>query len=118
MWFQRLTDFRWATGRINFSAMQLVQVDTAAVRAMAVRWGSSAGELDASPASLGLGLSCQPSAVAVVAAHADVTGFAAALAGRVGTRAAHVVVADARYLANEADAADEMAAVASRVFGG
>ncbi len=48
---------------------------------MATRWGASAGELSATPAPAGLGLSCQPSAAAVNAAHAEITAFTTALAG-------------------------------------
>ncbi|HWF27713.1 MAG TPA: hypothetical protein VG327_04925 [Mycobacterium sp.] len=96
---------------------QQLRVDTAGVPAMATRWGASAGELDASAAPAGLGLSCQASAAAVTAAHADVTAFTAALATRVGTHAAHVAEADTRYIANEADSATEMAAVTPPVTG-
>ena len=82
--------------------MQLLRVDTAGVRAMATRWVASVGELNATVAPAGIGLSCQASAAAVNAAHADIMAFTAALAARVGTRATHVAEADARYLANEA----------------
>lgn len=97
--------------------MQLLRVDTAGVRAMATRWAASAGELDATVAPAGLGAAGQASAVAVDAAHADVTAFTVSLAARVGTLADHVRVADAGYLANEADAADQMAALAPPVLG-
>ncbi|HWF29997.1 MAG TPA: hypothetical protein VG327_16785 [Mycobacterium sp.] len=97
--------------------MQLLRVDTACVQAMATRWGASVGELNASAAPVGLGLSCQTSAVAVTAAHADVTAFTAALATRVGTHATHVAEADTRYIITEADSATEMAAVTPPVTG-
>jgi hypothetical protein len=97
--------------------MGLLRVDTAGVRAMAGRWGTSAGELNTAAAPTGLGLSCQASAAAVAAAHAEVAGFTAALATRVGTNVAHVFEADARYVANETDAVNEMSAVAPRVIG-
>jgi hypothetical protein len=84
---------------------------------MACRWGASAGALTAAAAPTGLGLSCQASAVAVDAAHADVSTFTSALAAQVGTRATGVVEADTRYLANEADSVNEMSAVAPRVIG-
>ena len=61
----------------------------------------------------GLGLSCQASAAAVNAAHADITAFTAALAARVGVAATHVAEADTRYIASEADSANELAALAS-----
>jgi hypothetical protein len=51
-------------------------------------------------------LSCQASAAAVSAARVEVTAFTASLAARVGAHSAHVGVADAGYLANEADAVD------------
>jgi hypothetical protein len=92
---------------------QQLRVDTAAVEAMASRWGASAGELGATTAPAGLGLSCQASAAAVNAAHADITAFTAALAARVGVRATHVAEADTRYIANEADSSNELAALAS-----
>jgi hypothetical protein len=75
------------------------------------------GELNTAAAPSGLGLSCQASAAAVDAARADIAAFAAALAARVGTRATHVTEADTRYLANEADAAKELTAVADQVTG-
>jgi len=96
---------------------QPLRVDTVGVRAMATRWGASVGELNTTTAPMGLGLSCQTSAAAVAAAHADVTAFTAALAARVGTRATHVAEADTRYTANEVDSANEMAAVARPVTG-
>jgi hypothetical protein len=97
--------------------MQQLRVDTAAVHAMATRWGASVGDLAAAVAPAGLGLSCQASAAAVSAAHVDVTAFTAALAARVASRATHVVEADSRYIANEAGSANELAAVAPRVTG-
>jgi len=97
--------------------MQPLRVDTAAVQAMAGRWGPSVGELNATLAPAGAGLSCQASAAAVSAAHAEVTAFTASLAARVDAHSASVGVADARYLANEADAVDQMVAVAPRVSG-
>ena len=97
--------------------MQPLRVDTAAVQAMAGRWGASVGELSETVAPAGAGLSCQASAAAVRAAHAEVTAFTASLAARVGAHSARVGVADAGYLANEADAADQMAAVAPRATG-
>jgi len=96
---------------------QPLRVDTAALQETATRWGASVGELNATVAPAGLGLSCQASAAAVNAAHVDVTAFAVALAARVGTRATNVAVADTRYIANEADSANELAAVAHPVLG-
>ncbi len=94
---------------------QQLHVDTAGVQAMASRWGASVDELTAAVAPAGRGLSCQASAAAVNAAQADVTAFTAALAARVGIRAAHVADADSRYIANEVDSADQLAAVAHPV---
>ncbi|MDT5259289.1 MAG: hypothetical protein QOD10_4369 [Mycobacterium sp.] len=96
---------------------QLLRVDTSGVQAMAARWGASVSELNTVAAPSGLGLSYQASAAAVDAAHADIATFTAALSTRVGTRATHVPEADSRYVANEADSADEMTAVADRVIG-
>ncbi|MEB3983513.1 hypothetical protein OQ968_19865 [Mycobacterium sp. 663a-19] len=97
--------------------MQELRVDTAGLPAMAGRWAASAEELDQAAAPAGLGLSCQASAAAVNVAHADVTAFTAALAARVGTHSPHVGEANAGYLANEAQSADEMEAVAPPVTG-
>jgi hypothetical protein len=97
---------------------QQLRVDTAAVPTMAARWGASGGELSEVVASVGLGLSCQASAIAVSAAHADITAFAAALATQVGARATAVAAADACYVANEADSSNELAALARPVTGG
>ncbi|BBZ45847.1 hypothetical protein [Mycobacterium parmense] len=97
--------------------MQPLRVDTAAVRAMATRWGAAAGELSETVTPAEAGLSCQPSAAAVSAAHAEVAAFIASLAGRVGAHSARVGVADSGYLANEADAVDQMLVVAPRMSG-
>ncbi|OBG28973.1 hypothetical protein [Mycobacterium sp. 852002-51057_SCH5723018] len=97
--------------------MQLLRVDTAAVQEMAGRWAASVGELTETEVPAGVGLSFQASAAAVTAAHTDVTSFTAALATRVGTHATHVGQAEAGYLANEADAAKSMAAVAASATG-
>ena len=96
---------------------QELRVDTAGLQAVATRWSDSAGELKATSLPAGLGSSTQASAAAVNAAHADIAAFTAALATRVDTRASQVVEADARYLANEAGSANEMAAIAPRVIG-
>jgi hypothetical protein len=96
---------------------ELVRVDTAGVQAMAARWDASVGELIATTAPSGLGFSYQASAVAVDVAHVDIATFTAALSTRVETRATHVSEADSRYVANEADSAGEMTAVADRVTG-
>ena len=96
---------------------ELLRVDTAGVQAMAGRWGASVGELNTLVAPSGLGLSYQASAAAVEAAHADIAAFTASLSTRVGARATHVCEADPRYVANEADSADEMTAVVDRVIG-
>jgi hypothetical protein len=47
----------------------------------------------------------------VNAAHANVTAFTAALATRVSVRAGRVADAETRYIRNEADSAQELAAV-------
>ncbi|WAC90196.1 hypothetical protein [Mycobacterium sp. Aquia_213] len=92
-----------------------LRVDTAGVQAMATRWDAAVGELTSTAAPAGVGLSCQVSASAVNAAHADVAAFTAGLAARVGTRVSGVTAADAGYLANEAESAAEAAAVAPSV---
>jgi hypothetical protein len=97
--------------------MQQLRVDTAALQAMSSRWGASVGQLSEMAAPAGLGLSCQASAGAVSAAHADVAAFTASLAARVGTRATHVADADGCYIANEANSANKIAAVIPPVIG-
>lgn len=67
---------------------------------MAVGWAASAGELNATAVPHGPGLSGQPRAAAVDAAHVDVTAFTASLAARVRTHSANAGVADAGYLGN------------------
>jgi hypothetical protein len=100
------------------SAMQQqLRVDTIGVQAMASRWAASSGELGETVAPPRLGLSCQASAVAVNAAHADVAAFTTGLAARVGVRATRVAEADTRYIANEADSAKELAGLAHPVAG-
>jgi hypothetical protein len=91
--------------------MQQLRVDTAALQAMAVSWGTSAGEQTLTAAAIGLDLSSQPSAAAVNAAHADVAVFTADLATRVDLRARHVTDADINYIAHDSHAVSELAAV-------
>lgn len=95
---------------------QTLRVETAGVQAMATRWAISAGNLNETVAPTDLGLSCQPSATAVDAAHSEVAAFTAELVTRVGACAAHVTEADARYLANESRSADRLASVANPVI--
>lgn len=90
-------------------------MDTADVQVMAARWVASAGDLSGTAAPATLGLSWQPSATAVNAAHAEVTAFTAALTARVDVCCTHVTEADTRYLANEASSAHQLAAVANPV---
>jgi hypothetical protein len=89
-----------------------LRVGTAGVRALASGWSAWVDELATTVAPAGLGLSCQASAAAVNDAQADVTAFTAALAARVGTRAAHVAQADSRYITNELDSANQLTAIA------
>jgi hypothetical protein len=88
-----------------------LRVDTARVQAMASGWGTSIDELQALTAPAGAGLSSQPSAMAVNAAHAEVAAFTEALAARVDTRATHAAYADGRYIANETQSANELTTV-------
>jgi hypothetical protein len=97
---------------------QQLRVDTAGVQTMALRWGATAGELSEAVAPAGPALSCQASAIAVNAAHTDITAFTAALAAQVGTRTTAVTAAGACYAANEADSAHELATVSRPVTGG
>ena len=88
-----------------------LRVDTSGVQAMAARWGVSAGELHQTPAPSGLGLSCQASAAAVDAAHADVAAFATGLAARIHGHVNGVAAADASYLAQEAESSSALSAL-------
>lgn len=92
-----------------------LRIDVAGLQTMAARWGG----LDTTPAALpaALGPSCQASAAAVNAAHADVTAFTTALAARVGDHSARVVAADNLYVANEAGSAGELASLTCAVVG-
>jgi hypothetical protein len=92
-------------------------VDTVGVQTIASSWGASADELNETKAPARLGLSWQASAAAVNAAHADITTFTAALTTRLATRATYVAEADARYIANETDSANGLAAVAHPLTG-
>jgi hypothetical protein len=91
-----------------------LRVDTFGVQVMASRWQALADNLSGGT-ELGarLGLSCQPSAAAVNAGHADITTGTAVLAARLLAGAARVALADTRYAANEADSAATLTAVAN-----
>lgn len=97
--------------------MQALRVDIAGMRAMAARWDASVGELSAAVPPAGLGAPGQASAAAVDAAHLDVAAFSGSLAARVSGHSTNVEAADADYVADEVEAVDEMAAVATRVIG-
>lgn len=88
-----------------------LRVDTAAVHTVASGWHGLVSELNGSAPSAQLGLSCQPSAAAVVAAHGDAAAFVHALAMQVRDHATQVVEAGRSYLSNEANSADELGAV-------
>lgn len=94
-----------------------LRVDTAGVQVMASRWQAFTSDLSGgSEPGAGLGLSCQPSAAAMDAGHADVTAGTIVLAGRLLAGAARVAEADTGYTANEADSATTLAAVADSVI--
>jgi hypothetical protein len=104
-WFLALLVFR-----LRRMERQL-RVNTAGVHAMATRWNAVGGDLAGTVAPTGLGLSCQASAAAVDAAHADVAAFTAALAARVDGRATGVTQADTSYIAQEAVSTAALAAI-------
>ncbi|RAV02881.1 hypothetical protein DQP57_25700 [Mycobacterium colombiense] len=60
-------------------------------------------------------MSCQPSAAAVNAAHVEITAFTVGLAAQVEARAISVTRADRGYLAQEAESATKLTAVAQSV---
>jgi hypothetical protein len=92
-----------------------IRVDTAGVQAMSGRWSVLVGDLSGILAPAVSGFSCQSSAAAVNAAHADIAALKASLVARVQTRAIDVAEADSRYVANEANSANQLAAVAVSV---
>lgn len=92
--------------------MPRLRVDTAALQAIATNWGAAAGDLTETAApTTGLGLSSQPSAAAVNAAHADVAVFTADLATRVDMRVQHVTDANSQYIDDDFRSVSELAAV-------
>jgi hypothetical protein len=96
---------------------QALRVNAAGVQEMAGRWEALAGDLSGGIGrGAGLGLSCQPSAAAMNAGHADVTAGTAVLAARLLAAAAGVAVADTGYAANEANSTAALAAVADPVI--
>jgi hypothetical protein len=91
--------------------MQQLRVATAALLAMTVSWGTSAGALTETAAPAKLALSSPPSAAAVNAAHANVAIFTADPANRVDMRAHHVADTDTRYIAHESHSVEELKAL-------
>jgi hypothetical protein len=92
--------------------MPQLRVNTAALPAMATNWGAAAGNLTETAApTMGLGVSSQPSAAAVNAAHADVAVFTADLATRVDMRAQHVTDANSQYIDDDFRSVSELAAL-------
>jgi hypothetical protein len=96
--------------------VEKLRVDTAAVWGMAGRWSGLAGELAEGSPPAGSGLSCQPSAAAVHAAHAAIARYERALVARMHAGSTHVAEADTRYVANEVRSVCELAAVADAVW--
>jgi hypothetical protein len=95
----------------------VLRVDSAGIQVMAGRWQALAGDLGAgSRPGADLGLSCQPSAAAMNAGHADVMAGTAVLAARLLAGTTRVAAANAGYAANEADAAATLGAVAEPVM--
>ncbi len=86
-------------------------MNTAALQAIATSWLASAGELTEGEVPAVTGTAAQPSAVAVHAAHVDVSFFTAGLASRIKVRAQHVAGANTRFIANEVHSANDLAAL-------
>lgn len=107
----QVTDFRYPIIRLKFPTMEQLRVNTAALQTMAARWGSSLGELTKDEVPAATGAPMQPSALAVSAAHVDISFFTAKLASRIDARAHHVVGANTNFIANEARSADALAAL-------
>ena len=91
-------------------------VDIAGVQAMSGDWAGLIGELSGSRPPT-TGFSCQASAAAVSAAHADIAAFTASLVAHVQARGMEVAEADSRYVANEADSVKRLAAMVVPVIG-
>ena len=91
--------------------MEKLRLDVESVRVMADRWHRKAAELGYDPPSSS-GLSRHASVAAVNSGHADIAVATTVLTGRVRTTAAKVAEADTRYVANEANSAGQLAAVA------
>jgi hypothetical protein len=90
--------------------MGTLRVDVEGVRAMAERWHAHADTLSAGEAPPA-GRSCQASALAVSAGHADVVTASAALTRRVHMTATKAGLADARYVQTEAESVKRMTAL-------
>ena len=90
-------------------------MNTAGVQALATRWATAAENFNAAVSPANRGLSWQPTATAVNAAHAEVTAFTEALAARVSSAATHVSEAETRYIANETRSANQLASAAQPV---
>lgn len=86
-------------------------MNTAALQTMAARWSASAGEISDGEVPAVTGSAAQPSAVAVSAAHVDVSLFTAELASRIKARAQHVHDAQTSFVDNEIHSAGELAAL-------
>ncbi|ETA93990.1 hypothetical protein MOKP4_17510 [Mycobacterium avium subsp. hominissuis] len=90
--------------------MDRLEVTSAELRMLSGKWHTNAARLRVAtpPPS---GMSYQPSAVAVDAAHAAVEVAANSLIGRMTETATKVAAADISYTANEADSAEKMSAI-------
>jgi hypothetical protein len=91
--------------------MAELRVGVEDLQMMFARWQAQAATLGVS-APPTLGLSCQPSALAVDAGHVAVEAAATSLRMRVQTGATKVAEADTRYVANEASSSAKLAAMA------
>jgi hypothetical protein len=82
--------------------VEKLRVDNDNVQAMANRWGSLAGKLNAGAPPADVGLSCQATSVAVKTGYAATKAATAALTSRVEASAMRVTAVDNAYLTTEA----------------
>ncbi|ETZ98951.1 hypothetical protein I547_5878 [Mycobacterium kansasii 824] len=95
---------------------QDLRVDSGGLQTMATRWGAAAGELNATAAPTGRVCRVKP-ALSRSTAPTPMSRRSRRRSPPLAIcRAAHVVEADTRYVANETDSANMLAAVASPVI--
>jgi Excreted virulence factor EspC, type VII ESX diderm len=95
--------------------MGLLEVDTVGLRMLAAHCQSWAAEVGAQSVPASTGLSCQPTAAAVSAVHADVGIVAESMAGALQSTATKLTAASVNYSDTDEESATQLRELTTEV---